>query len=96
MTLVVCAVVFTRRLVVYAAAAVFRQGRIRLLLLVPLLPLPFVHSWGFVVRGQLLPNPLSFALIPGAMGLLVAMVQQCRGRGSRAPGLLFHLSSALL
>lgn len=41
--------------------------------------------WGFVVRGQLLPNLLSFALIPGAMGLLVAMVQQCRGRGSRAP-----------
>lgn len=44
--------------------------------------------WGFVVRGQLLPNLLSFALIPGAMGLLVAMVQQRKGLGSRVPCVL--------
>lgn len=36
--------------------------------------------WGFVVRGQLLPNLLSFALIPAAMGLLFKCVQSPKGK----------------
>lgn len=40
--------------------------------------------WGFVVRGQLLPNLISFALIPGAMGLLFECARSPKGKAKYA------------
>lgn len=86
MTLVVCAVVLPVGLLFMLRQLFPLRNQATIVASGAIVAVAFcAFPWGFVVRGQLLPNLLSFALIPGAMGLLVAMVQQCRGRGSRAP-----------
>lgn len=39
--------------------------------------------WGFLTRGQLLPNLLSYALVPSALALFIAMIET-RGAKNRA------------
>lgn len=86
MTLVVCAVVLPVGLLFMLRQLFPQRNQATIVTPGAIVAVAFcAFPWGFVVRGQLLPNLLSFALIPGAMGLLAAMVQQCRGRGFRAP-----------
>ena len=86
MTLVVCAVVLPVGLLFMLRQLFPQRNQATIVASGAIVAVAFcAFPWGFVVRGQLLPNLLSFALIPGAMGLLVLLSQQSRGRGSRAP-----------
>lgn len=57
-----------------------------------------IMPWGFLTKGQLLPNLASFALIPAAIALFVSAVEE-DGKGARAryaAGALIALASIAL
>ena len=46
-----------------------------------------IMPWGFLTKGQLLPNLASYALIPGALALFIAAVEAQQGKHRAALGI---------
>ena len=74
MTLVVCAVVLPVGLLFMLRQLFPQRNQATIVASGAIVAVAFcAFPWGFVVRGQLLPNLLSFVLIPGATGLCITV-----------------------